>query len=173
MPAGLRKAVLVAHITASVGWMGSVAAFFALAVAGLADGPPATVSALYVAMEPITWTVIVPLAFAALLTGLTSALASPWGLMRHWWVLFKLLLTAASTAVLMIHTQPIDRMAALAVLGPVPADELRTQVQLAVASGAALLVLAVVTVLSVYKPKGAINYRRPLRPGTGNAARTP
>lgn len=173
MAPGLRKAALVAHIVASVGWMGSVAAFFALAVAGLTGRDPGTVAALYVAMEPITWEVIVPLAFAALLTGVVSALGSPWGLVRHYWVLFKLLLTAASTLVLMIHTQPIDRMAAAAAQGPLPAADAQMQAQLVIASGAALLVLGVVTVLSVYKPKGAIRYSWPLQPGRRSPAPTP
>ncbi len=35
MPPQLRKLALTVHVTASVGWLGAVAAFLALAIAGL------------------------------------------------------------------------------------------------------------------------------------------
>ncbi len=66
----LRKFALTAHITASVGWMGADAGFLALAVAGLSSPEAQLVRAAYLAMGLIAWFVIVPLAFASLLTGL-------------------------------------------------------------------------------------------------------
>jgi hypothetical protein len=98
MPPRLRKFALTAHIAASVGWLGSVAAFLALAVAGLAAGPEShRAQGAYVAMEITGWYVIAPLAFASLLTGLVQALGTTWGLFRHYWVLAKLALTVLST----------------------------------------------------------------------------
>ena len=87
MPPRLRKLALTAHITSSVGWMGAVTAFLALAVASQ-DAQMAR--AAYLAMEVTAWWVIVPLAFASLLTGLVVSLGTPWGLFRHYWVLIKL-----------------------------------------------------------------------------------
>src|SRR5918997_572837 len=96
----LRKLALTAHVTTSVGWLGAVAAFLALAIAGLAgdDGP--TVRRAYVGAEVITWAVIVPLCLASLVTGVVQSLGTSWGLVRHWWVLIKLALTVVATGLL-------------------------------------------------------------------------
>jgi hypothetical protein len=37
MTPGLRKFALTTHVTSSVGWLGAVSAFFALAIAGLSS----------------------------------------------------------------------------------------------------------------------------------------
>src|SRR6266511_2518941 len=85
-----RKLGLVAHVGASVGWLGSIAASLALAVLGLAAADPATVRAVYLVLEPVGWSTLVPLSLASLVTGLIQALGSSWGLVRHYWVLTKL-----------------------------------------------------------------------------------
>jgi ABC-type anion transport system duplicated permease subunit len=41
------------------------------------------VRSAYLAMERTAWFVIVPLAFASLLTGIVQSLGSLWGLFRH------------------------------------------------------------------------------------------
>src|SRR5258708_800981 len=68
----LQRAALVAHITTSIGWLGAIASFLALAAAGLASTDPTVVRAAYVGMDLITWSVIVPLGLASPLTGLVS-----------------------------------------------------------------------------------------------------
>src|SRR5258707_7130536 len=93
MTSGLRKFALTGHLTSSVGLLGSIAAFLALAVAGLTSQDAQMVRAAYLAMELTARFVIVPLAFASLLTGLIQSLGTPWGLFRHYWVLLTLLLT--------------------------------------------------------------------------------
>ncbi|HZO53716.1 MAG TPA: hypothetical protein VFB63_13455 [Bryobacteraceae bacterium] len=55
----VRKFALTAHVTSSVGWLGLVAGFLALAVAGLTSQNPQMVRAVYLAMELIAWCVIV------------------------------------------------------------------------------------------------------------------
>ena len=59
----LRKLLLTAHVTVSVGWL------------------------------LIGWFVIVPASLASLLTGLVQSLGTEWGLFRHYWVSAKFLLT--------------------------------------------------------------------------------
>lgn len=93
MTPALRKLALTAHVTSSVGWLGAVGGFLALALAGLTSQDAQMVRAAYLATDVITWFVIVPLAFGSLLTGLVVSLATPWGLFRHYWVLVKFLLT--------------------------------------------------------------------------------
>ena len=93
MTPSLRKFALTTHLTSSVGWLGAVGGFLALAVAGLFSRDEQLVRAAYVSMELITWFVIVPLAFVSLLTGLIESLGTPWGLFRHYWILAKLVIT--------------------------------------------------------------------------------
>lgn len=159
MTQAIRKAALTTHVVSSVGWLGSVTAFLALAVAGLASPAPEVVRAAYVAMHLITWYVIVPFCFAALLTGVIEGMGTPWGLFRHYWVVTKLLLTVLATAILLLHTQPIDRVAAAALQADLSGADLReVRVQLIGDASAALFVLLVTTILSVYKPWGLTPY---------------
>ena len=97
-----------------MGWLGAVAGFLALAIAGVSSDDPQTVRAAYLAMHLITWFVIVPLSFAALLTGLVQSLGTSWGLFRHYWVVAKLGLTVVATIILLAHTQPIGQVATVA-----------------------------------------------------------
>jgi hypothetical protein len=155
----LRKFVLTAHVTFAVGWLGAVAGFLALAIAGLTSQDAQTVRSAYLAMELIARFVIVPLSFAPLLTGPVLSLGTPWGLFRHYWILAKLLITILSTIILLIHMQPISLLAdAAAKTTLFSADLHRTQVQMVVASGAALLALLVANTLAVYKPRGMTPY---------------
>jgi len=164
-----RKAALTAHVTSSVGWLGAVAGWLALAVAGLNSNNAQTVRAAYLAMELTAWFIIVPLSLASPLTGLVSSLGTRWGLIRHYWVLVKLLITIPATVLLLVHMQPISYLAGVAaettLTGVDPVGTLRTQM---VAYGAAaLLVLFLATALSVYKPRGRTPRSRRRRPSRG------
>src|SRR5947208_3610876 len=159
MTAGARKLALTTHITSSVGWLGSVVAFLALAIAGITSHDPQVVRAAYRAMHLTTWFVIVPLSLASLLTGLVDSLGTPWGLFRHYWVVTKLLLTVLATIILLVHTQPIDRVADVAARMNLAASDLRqVRLQLVGDAAAALFVLIVTTTLCVYKPCGMTPY---------------
>jgi hypothetical protein len=109
----MRKLALTAHVTFSVGWLGAVVGFLALAIAGLTSSNEQMVRSAYVSMDLIGWRVIVPLCLASLLTGLVQALGTPWGLFRHYWVLLKFAATAVLTILLMVHMQPTRRGGAL------------------------------------------------------------
>jgi len=105
----IRKFGLTAHVSSSLGWFGSVAAFLALAISGLTSQDTEMVKAAYLTMNLIGWFVIVPLSFASLLTGVVQALGTSWGLFRHYWVVVKLLITVFATALLLLHMQPVWR----------------------------------------------------------------
>lgn len=79
MPPRMRKFALVAHVTASVGWLGAVATFLALALSGLNGTDVLEVRAAYVAMDVTTRFVIWPLCLMALVTGCCRDLAPPGG----------------------------------------------------------------------------------------------
>jgi len=155
----LRKLTLTAHVTSSVGTLGAVAAFLVLAVAGLTSQDAQTVRAAYVAMELTAWFVIVPLVFAALLTGLVQALGTPWGLLRHYWVLVKLLLTVLTIVVLLLQMDGISYVASVAAETTLSSADLlglRRSIRTHAAGG--LLVLLVPVALSLYKPQGMTRY---------------
>jgi hypothetical protein len=159
MTPAIRKFALTAHITFSVGWLGAVAGFLALAVHGLTIQDAQLVRGLYLAMGIIGWYVIVPLCLASLATGLIQSLGTQWGLFRHYWVTVKFLLTIVSTLILFGFTQTLSHIGGLAVDTTMPIDELRNLSQSPVIhSGGGLLVLLVNTTLSVYKPWGRTRY---------------
>lgn len=157
----LRKFALTAHITSSVGLLGAIATFLALAVTGLTSQDAQMVRAAYLAMDLTARFVIVPLAFASLLTGLIQSLGTPWGLFRHYWVLAKLLLTVFATIVLLVKMELIGYAARLAAETTLFSADLRAAgIQLVVHAVGGLLVLLVPMVLSVYKPRGMTRYGR-------------
>jgi hypothetical protein len=155
----LRKFMLTAHVTFAVGWLGAVAGFLVLAIAGLTSQDIQTVRSAYLAMDLIARFVIVPLSFAPLFTGPVLSLGTPWGLFRHYWILIKLVITILSTIIMQLHMQPISHLAgAAAKTALFSADLHGMQVQMVVASAAALLALLVDTALAVYKPRGMTPY---------------
>ncbi|MFF8973971.1 hypothetical protein [Streptomyces sp. NPDC014995] len=159
MPTGLRKVALTAHVATSVGWLGSVAVFLALAVAGLTGEDVQRVRGAYLAMEMTGWYVIVPLAFASLLTGLVQSLGTTWGLLRHYWVLAKLALTVVATFLLVLHMRVADRLADAALRTDLSGTGLGgMRVQLVLDAAAAVVVLLTTTALSVHKPRGITRY---------------
>lgn len=159
MGPGLRKLVLTTHVTCSVGWLGAVGSFLALALVGLTTQDEARARAAYVAMDVIAWFVILPLSLASPATGIGQSLATRWGLFRHYWVLIKLFMTIPSCIFLLLHMRPIGhiaRMAATTALGNGDLGALR--LKLAVNAGAAAVVLLAATALSIYKPRGLTRY---------------
>jgi uncharacterized membrane protein len=150
-----RQLTLFGHITTSVGWMGAVAAFLTLALTGLNGQDAERVRAAYLAMEPITWYIIVPLSFASLLTGLALAVGTRWGLLRHFWIIIKLLINVLSIVLLLLHTGMIHEVASAAAKTNFSVGDLRgSRVHLVTASSAALAALLFATMLSVFKPRG-------------------
>jgi len=157
----VRKFALTAHITLSVGWLGAVAAYLALAVVGLAGHDPEVVRACYLTMDVLVRFIIVPLSLTSLLVGLIVGLETPWGLVRYWWVLAKLLLTTVAIIVLLQHVEAVASMASIARETTLTAGGYRDlRVQLVVHAAGGLLVLLAVTALSVYKPWGMTPYGR-------------
>lgn len=151
----LRKAALTTHVVTSVGWLGSAAAFLALAVAAVRTPDAATARALYVAMEILGVALLVPLSIASFLSGLLQSLGTTWGLLRHYWVVLKLAVSVVSTVVLLLYTSTM-RVLADAARSPELVDDgaLLPSTSPVLHSGAGLLLLLVAAALSVYKPKG-------------------
>lgn len=161
MTPSVRKLALTVHVTASVGWAGALAVFLVHALASSMSENDQIVRAAAVAMGLTAWLVILPLSIASLVSGLVQALGTAWGLLRHYWVLFKLLLTAIATGILQLKLQPISHLAdtaAQAGLGSGDLIGLRTS--LAVHAAGGLVVLLAAAALAIYKPEGRIGAAR-------------
>src|SRR5688572_622072 len=74
----VRRFALTAHVTCPVGWLGAALAFLGIAIVGLTHHDAPTVRGVYLVMEPAAWFVLIPFAFASLLTGLVLSLGTPW-----------------------------------------------------------------------------------------------
>ena len=156
MSPSLRKAALAAHLTVSVGWIGTLVAYLALGVAATTSRDVQTVRGAWMAMELIGWYVILPLAIASVISGLVMALGTRWGLFRHYWVLFSFVLTLLAALVLALHMPTVSSMADVArraegdTLYDLGGDLLHPVI--------GLLVVLVIQVLNVYKPRGMTRY---------------
>ena len=157
MRPSLRKLVLTAHVVASVGWLGAIVVFLALAVLGFASQDAQTVRSVYLLMEPAAWFVLVPLGIASLLTGIIQSLGTPWGLFRHYWILAKLVINVFATIVLLIYTQTLSHLADIAADPSADLGAVQNVSPILHATVALLLLLAA-TGLAVYKPRGMTWY---------------
>ncbi|MPZ67241.1 MAG: hypothetical protein GEU83_17640 [Pseudonocardiaceae bacterium] len=121
---------------------------------------------LYTAMNVIDGA-FPPVAIGTLVTGVLLSLGTKWGLLRHYWVATKLVL---ALAVIVTAVGFSDRLVQQSLPSPAggPTDggavlcvvPLPTTLLLLL-SVAHLLMLAVATVVSVYKPWGKTRWGRP------------
>ena len=151
-----RKLALTAHVVASVGWLGAVGSFLALAIVGLTSDDAQLGRGVFLAAEPLTSYVIHPLAVASLLTGIAQSLGTSSGLLRHYWVLFKLAIALVATAVLLLYSETVASLADAAGSGAGLAA-LRSPT-FVLHAGGALVLLLTATVLAIYKPRGVTRY---------------
>jgi hypothetical protein len=139
----LRRLTLTVHVMVSVGWLGLTLALLTLGV----EGRAARDRAAYGAMRVLADVLIVPVALVALVTGVLLGVGTRWGLIRHWWVAAKLVLTLAAAASIFALRPLTHEAAANGGAG-------MTGISAIVAPSVALTVYGTATVLSVYKPWG-------------------
>lgn len=104
-----RRTLLVAHVAVAVGLVGAAVVLVGLGIAGLRGADPATV---YPAAHLIDAWVIAPLAVLALMTGVVQARTTGRRLLAPGWLRTKLLITAATLAIVVLVLEP--RLAASA-----------------------------------------------------------
>ena len=165
MTPAVRKLTITAHVTFSVGWLGAVAAFLGLSIAGLTSRDAEVVRGAYLSMDLISRFIIIPMCFAALVTGLLQALGTPWGLFRSYWIMLKFGLASFATFALLVHqfgamAQAAKRVSGAAAETLFSADFGPLKTELVRAPSLAIVLLLVVTTLGVYKPWGLTRYGR-------------
>jgi hypothetical protein len=164
LPRRLRKTVLTVHVVASVGWLGLDIGLLTLGVVGVATADATTMEAAYLAMGIFADRLIVPVSVATVASGLVLAVATPWGLLRYYWVAakFGMTLVAATASIFALRARIGEAVAAV---NAPHAARLETGLGdigfvLVVAPTVALIVYTTATALSVFKPWGRIRGRR-------------
>lgn len=171
-----RRLALTVHVCASVGWIGVEAALIALGLTGLTTGDPAVLRASYVAMGLLGSVFLIPVGAATLASGFVLCLGTKWGVVRHWWVVAKLVITAALVVGGNGFLNPRLQLAserALALTGDAVTAAGLGAVRFPVAyvPGIAVVLLIAATALSTYKPWGRTRFGR-RQAMTARAART-
>lgn len=152
-----RRLILLLHVLTSVGFVGAVAGFLSLALTGAATGNPDLMRAVFLSCNVMTWDVIVPLAWLSLLVGIVQSRVTPWGLVRYYWLIIKLVLTILAVVVLMLQTANIGMVAQMALAGQMEGLA-GPRAGMILHASLGLLVLVVITILSIYKPRGMTRY---------------
>jgi len=143
LPPRGRRCLVVIHAGTYVGWIGAVVGFVAVATAGATLAvDSADARGLYTALSILLGAVIVPLAGLSFASGVVVALATPWGLFRHWWVVIKLVLTTGATVALLLHRGVAQQAAEYAVSARPELASLQTQLLVDAIAGLAVLLLA-------------------------------
>jgi hypothetical protein len=139
-----RQALLTVHIMVSVGLFGDSAGFLAVALRAARTADPLAQLEQIRVLNMFAVVFGIPLSVAALSSGVTLGLGTKWGVFRYPWVVAKLLAIISVMAVGGIVIGP-----ALTAMLEGGAD---TTPQLVAAATYDVLVLAVATWLSVFKP---------------------
>jgi len=158
-----RKLVVAVHIIVSVGLLGISTALFVLGTAAAVTSDVMTTQAAYRSMGIFTRGVVQPTAILALVTGIVLSLGTKWGLVKHYWIVVKLVLTVAAILCGMLIVGPNVRRAIAATSGAMPLNALdlgSTRLVLIAAPAANVLMLGAATFISVYKPWGQIGRGR-------------
>jgi uncharacterized membrane protein len=158
------RLLLATHIVVSVGWLGVTVAKLALGITAATTGDPDSSRALYLSAGVVD-AVFPPAAIGTVLTGVLLSLGTKWGLLQHYWVTTKLVLTVGviATGVFLVDgmigqsiaTQSGQAADAGTILGFALAPA--SLVSLSVAH---VLMLGAATAISVYKPWGKTRFSR-------------
>lgn len=163
----VRRALVLIHVMVSVGWMGAGATNLVLAGTALVD-PDGTIPAVtaYATIHLIDLWLVIPAAFATLVSGVMLSVGTAWGLLRSWWVLIKFVLTIV---VIVFSTFGVGLWVEQSMaLDPsaIPSPHARA---LVIGATGNLLAFILMTALSVYKPRALTPWTT--RPSAATASR--
>jgi hypothetical protein len=162
LSAPARRATLLVHVVAGVGWIGVDLVIFVLALTGLVSRNPHRIAACYVAMNVFGTILLLPLGLLSLGAGLLLGWGSKWGILRYRWVFWKLVSNIVLTTLVVVLLEPrLAEAASRATAGATLADRLGgLRVQLMFPSVVSITTLLFATVLAIYKPWGKTAYGR-------------
>jgi len=149
-----RKLFLTLHVCTSVGWLGAAIAMTVLLVAGLVTSNPALRHSAFTFMHVYDLAIMIPLGYLALITGVLLSGGTNWGLLKHWWIVTKLVLTVAVLVFAGVFTSGWVLEAVARTADDPMADLGVLAVQLVVNVAAFNVVFWTNTTISVFKPWG-------------------
>jgi len=153
----MRKALLVLHVIAGIGWIGVDIALLVLLFTARTSNDAALVMSGFNAIGLIVPAAVPPLSLSILVTGLILGMGTRWGLVRYWWVLVKLLLSLVMTVLVFFSLVPTVRGIAVLSTTTMSADSVRASLgalptMLLFPPSVSLLMLSVASILSIFKP---------------------
>ncbi|MGN9796113.1 DUF2269 family protein [Streptomyces sp. OZ13] len=166
-----RRLTLAVHVVTSVGWVGLSLAMAVLAVMGYTTEDAAVAKGVYYAMYVFDDTCVTVFSITAALSGILLSCGTKWGLLLHWWIIVKWVITLFMTifAWFVIHPIVMQATENTATAGGAPpepgwpADFLLWSVPVLFA------LLTVAAVVSVYKPWGRTSRGRRTAPRGGRS----
>lgn len=153
-----RKVWLTLHIGIGVGWLGVSLGMLALSVVGLTTDQPELRHGAYTLMETFTTALVIPSVLLAIVTGVVVSLGTPWGLVKHRWVLAKLIISLSLPFLAAFEGPWIDTLVART--EDPAAEPGGTGILLVSAMALFFVLLWTATVLSVFKPGGRTRWGR-------------
>jgi hypothetical protein len=163
-----RKPVMVLHVIAGISWMGVDIALLSLLITARTTNDPAMVVSGFNAIGIIVPVAVPPLSLLILFTGVLQGLGTPWGLVRYWWVVVKLILSLIMTVLVFVSLLPGVRAMAVLSDTTISADALRASLG-SLPTGlmfppiVSFLMLGTAAILSIFKPWGRTPWSRETR----------
>lgn len=158
-----KKALVTTHVVFSGSWLGVGVVMVTLTVLGLRSDDAATVQVSYELLELFDMTILPWSSIGAILSGIAVSLTSKWGLVRHYWIITKLVIaiTIIASAFSFLHRWVVsaaERSAQFAAAAGDGAGVGELGVWLVTGFGTAVFFVALAMVLSVYKPWGKTRF---------------
>lgn len=154
-----RKVWLVLHVGVSAGWLGVAFTMTVLAITALAADSHPVRHGAYELLHVVDLAAAIPSMFLSIITGLVLSLGTRWGLVRHWWVLTKFVISVSIPLVAGTVESALADELALRTVDPV-ATPGGTGVALTACLAGFTVALWAATILSVVKPWGRTRWGR-------------
>ena len=165
------KLLLTTHVIVSVGWLGVVIAKIVLKIIAMTSGNAANFDALIFAAGRLSFA-FPPLAIATIVTGVLLSLGTKWGLIQHYWVATKIVLTFGVIVTAVQLGTRIPHPGSQAAIDSSPMGMVTSPMGLLFTLTLThLVMLLVATILSTYKPWGKTWFgrRKAVQPQGGRA----
>lgn len=149
-----RRALVTLHVALSVGWLGASMVMLTLAIAARVSQRAEPARSAYWAMRLLAEVLLIPLSLSVLLIGVLVAAISPWGLLRHRWVVVKLIATCAAVVLSLSALPAMTHIAYQDATQHQLAAAKDAGARLIIASSVSVALYLSLTAISVFKPWG-------------------
>ncbi|MQA10499.1 MAG: hypothetical protein GEU98_18470 [Pseudonocardiaceae bacterium] len=153
LPRRWRQFVVLLHVILSVGWLGVAASALVLSIVAFFETRVPVLRAVYEFHGMLIAVLTRPIGIGAVVTGIILSLGTKWGLVRHYWVLTKFVLSIGAILLsAMVQTELIEVGLAYANT-PGSAELASAQSGILLVAIFHVVALGLSTGLSVYKPR--------------------